>query len=217
MYFVDPILSRDGIYYLYESMGIRVEDYLLLFGQQPPLFISILTAFQKLGISAELGALAVNIICGSLLCVIVWMSCREMHFPKKICNLCAILVAIHPELARNSHELQRETLYLFFSSIVIYCLTVASVSRRTSKRFNYTALLGVMGAMTVSFRYEGWELLLIALIWFGFCDIFIKKRFFELIIKELLIVLGWTVSLLIILFVCQYPVNIYFQNALGYL
>ena len=110
LWFQEPILSRDGVYYLLLAEEKRVTDYPMPHEKQAPLFSTILKKMYKIGIDPRKGGILMNIICSTALCWIVSTICHHLRFNRFWCLFCAFLTAIHPELVRNSHELQRESL-----------------------------------------------------------------------------------------------------------
>ena len=168
----------------------------------------------KIGIDPRKGGILMNIICSTTLCWIVSAICHHLGFNQFWCLFCAFLTAIHPELVRNSHELQRECLYLFFSGLFVLFLIIHINTNNSLEKFFSAFLVGAIGATAWSSRHEGWELLPIALLWQAYI-VFIRKKNIKNVLEGVgcmvINILGWGLSLIAILEFCDYPKLLYFQ------
>lgn len=217
----EPTLSRDGTYYLLEAKGERVADYPMPHGKQAPLFPAILSMMNRYGVNPQKWGILLNILCSTALCWIIWLSCRQLKFKYSWSFFCAFLVAIHPEFVRVSHELQRESLYLFFSGCTILMAIIYMKSIRISSTLSSVFILGCVGAAAAATRHEGWELLPISLALFPFKTIYKRQYRIKGILIcfgfMLLTIAGWMMSLIILLKLCDYPISLYFDITFGHL
>lgn len=221
LWFQEPTLSRDGTYYLLQAKGERVADYPLPHGKQAPLFPAILRKMYLCGIDPQKGGIILNIMCSTALCSVVWGTCRYLRLNSFWSLFCTFLIAVHPEYVRCSHELQRESLYLFFSGIAVF-MAIINMQTTSRKEKWLTALgFGFAGATAVATRYEGWELFL----FFIGCQLYVILKNKQYNAKCLLkyfnnlgiMIVSWSLSMVLILQLSNYPVFYYFEIMLRHI
>ena len=170
VYWLDPVLSRDGCMY------IRVAEYIFDHGSFdsvlsefpditfPPLFISLIVLLMHCGLSAETAAVSINIVSGVAVPFIAAGISWELFHCKKISWGVLILTICHPLLIKLSGEAQRDMLYLllFGGGIWLICRSFSQ------KKWSYCACAGSLFALASLMRYESIEciplLLLICII-----------------------------------------------------
>lgn len=150
----EPQISRDGMYYYFQAIGADLEDF-PEYGAQAPLFPGILKAFHHCGISPLYGGFALNLIVGSLIPVLLARIVRELSPSEFWCWGAGMLAAVHPNLVDASIKLERETLYVFFTALMLLALVRGYVPGRLLD----FGLAGIAGAAAAATRFEGWEAL----------------------------------------------------------
>lgn len=221
LWFQEPTLSRDGIYYYLQAKGERVADYPMPQGKQAPLFPAILRKMFLLGIDPHKGGIVFNILCSTALCGVVWSTCRYLGLNQFWSLFCSFLAAVHPEFVRCSHELQRESLYLLFSGISVFMAIVNIKSICRQERCLAALGFGFTEAIAVATRHEGWELLP----FFVGCQLYAilskksynVKNLLEHFCNAIIMIASLSLSLILILKLSNYPILLYFEIMLGHM
>ena len=228
-YIQEPTLSRDGVSYLLQARGeldsnpVPIQIAGASFSsleKHSPLFPSILHTMHTIGIDPQKGGIILNISCNTALCWIIWLSCRYIGLNPIWSLFSAFLVAVHPEFARCSHELQRESLYLFFCGLSFLLIIINTESTSRYKRGFAALFFALTGAAACTSRYEAWELLPLSLAWQVLIIIYKKQYNLSFLIERFsyicVISIGWILSLSMILKICNYSSKLYFENTWDY-
>ena len=121
------------------------------------------------------------------------------------------IAAIHPELVRNSRELQRESMFLLFIGTTIYFVIASTFSVNRLKYYCSIMAYSLTGALASATRFEGWEMFPFILMWqLGLC--ISKKRGIFFLYSSALFIFSWALFFLFILIICNCPLSVYFHS-----
>ena len=186
VWYSEPVISRDGISYIQLAEALQLaegnfDQLAQMQGEykQSPLFITIL-ASNILGASPHIIALTLNLFCGSLFPILIYIIFIQLLEKPAIALLGALFAAVHPTLVNYSIEVQREMGYLFFAGCFFYCLI--GILKR--KDWYWSGGAGAAAITAFFFRYEGAELFCFAaIVYLTMCfakDVLWKKLFLHL-------------------------------------
>lgn len=152
----DPVLSRDGVFYLdlaarWLKSGDLTREAAVGDSFVPPLLPFLLKFSAAMHWNGEYFMIGLNILLGSLLCVLIYGIIRAMSGSVKLALTAAILTAVHPELVEWSIQVQREILYLFFSGVFLLCAVYAW----QKENYLWWALGGAVWMLGIYSRLEG--------------------------------------------------------------
>lgn len=158
---LDPALSRDGVFYLdlaarWLKSGDLTREAAVGDSFVPPLLPSLLKFSAIMHWNGEYFMIGLNILLGSLLCVLIYGIIRALSGTRKLALTAAVLTAVHPELVEWSIQVQRETLYLFFSGIFLLCAVYAW----QKENYLWWLLCGMVWMFSIYSRLEGFSLFL---------------------------------------------------------
>ena len=159
---LDPLLLRDGAYYLllaenwFEQKDWNTIPYADNY-PEPPLPLWTIKTMMQTELGSEISGRSVNIIIGSLIPIIVYITTREIIKKKRIVFISTILTIIHPSLISYSIQPIRENLYLFLSGLLI--LEIINVA--CSQHEIHWILCGFIISCSVFCRIESLEMLII--------------------------------------------------------
>ena len=157
----DPVISRDGV--LYISLIAAVRDGGIVSsgygaGDLPPLlYVASAAKLAALGMSVEAAAIGLNLICGALLPLLMFLICEQLWHDRKVSFAALAMGIFYPPFVRWSYMIQRESLYLF---LVAAAMLLALWSCRKRAYAGFFAC-GVVAALAVWTRYEGVELIVL--------------------------------------------------------
>lgn len=202
---VDRITS-DGPLYVYMATDIADGDMDSAFKRNrrmPPLYLYMMVGLHKLGFTLENAGRLISILAGALLIIPVYLI-AEMIFSSRLGAMAAFLVAVNPDLVRNSAKVMRDSLFLLLLFAAMYFLMKALKEGKWN--LHCWALGGLFAALGVAVRTETVELTGIAL----FC-IIIELIFFKRDKKPVLPAFGkWAVGWLffiLVYFLAALPIS----------
>lgn len=200
-----PYVSRDSIFYI-EQIQIWHDFGSEFFFEEsegahfPPLFFYLSKGVMNLGITALNAGLTINIFLSSLISIIVYFIAKDFTDDNKIAMVSSIFALCHPSINRLAVEVQRDTGYLFFSTLVIWM----TVREYTHKKLWYWCLGGCFTACAFLFRVEALEFIPITVFTLFGVTFFKYKKNFPLwnlnIIYSLKFVSVYLISYFIIIF-----------------
>ncbi len=164
-WYMESTVSRDGILYLnmaeiwYDKgpAGLR-----LLIRQNifiPPFFLYLIRVLMHVGFAAETAGIIISISAGTLLPAVIYRIIRVFPSTEEMGLAGALLIAVAPGAVELSTEIQRESLYLLFSGLVIWFMLLALKQRKNI----YFVPVGLCIALAVWTRYEALEFLPLAI------------------------------------------------------
>ena len=152
-WFQKPLISRDGIFYLWNAGSFAWQEK-----QTAPPLASLLTQLVAAahigGLDPEIVVAAVNMIAGALLVPVVYLIAQKCELGKWGAAGAALLIAVNPLAVEVSHMVQRESLFLLFCGLALAVLPTSANTRYTVGR-----LAGAGGACAIAFfaRFEALE------------------------------------------------------------
>ena len=161
----DPVVSRDGVLYLCAAKSSNCNSAALKYYHQGPFLLKAIQIFHHLGFTWENAGVAVNIAAGTLLILATFGAARELFSGNDTAAIAsAALIAFNPMLINVSHEIERESLHLLFSTLALTAMFGAA--RKSSWR--HWIFAGIFTALAASSRFEALELLMFAptAVWF---------------------------------------------------
>jgi len=159
-YAFDYRISRDGAFYLYtartwaecSSCKEALRDFRAM---TPPLFIWLLSRSIRWGCNPEIVANVLNGTANILLIVTAWFTGRFLFNSCIGAFVSALFFAVHPSVIEFAFDPIRESLSLFFVSLVFLFMI-----RMWKEAYWLDWVLGgVFTACAIAFRYEPYELL----------------------------------------------------------
>lgn len=153
-------ISRDSILYLdfAHIWGQTSELPLYLFEKNiiwMPVFpIYLYQLFERIGLPLEASAIAINIILGSLLPLIFYFCIKLVTEDRFLALGSALFLAVSPSAIDVAVQAQRDTMYLFFSGLVMLFLILVMQKDRVI----YWLLVALFSVLSFLCRYEALEL-----------------------------------------------------------
>lgn len=155
----NPVASRDGSLYLSIIEQLQVGGPQLLSpismvraGRElPPLFLLICRRLTEFGIDARTAAFGLNLVCGALLCAVMYGIARNCFRSTAAAVTAALLTAAHPGWVELSGSAQREPLFLLLTAGGILAAQSALLNRRPWQMTAAAALF----LLAFLCRYEG--------------------------------------------------------------
>lgn len=157
-WYFDPVISRDGIYYLEIASQGTVEAFRSV--GSPPLYEKLLSLLY-FGNKAEMefrGRL-INMVIGSLLPVVGYLAARRVLAFRRYALFVATLLIFYADLVQVSSQILRDPLALFFG----YSAIAACIFGIRNAKWYFFALGGIFSALCFLVRYEGAMCLLVGL------------------------------------------------------
>lgn len=201
----EPQISRDGCYYIFQSMGLAQEEFPRI-GMQAPLFPGILKAFFVCGISPLYGGLVLNLLIGAIIPLLIVRLAKNLSISVFWCWFAGFVAAAHPQLADSSIRPERENLYILFSLLMALALTWGI------NRGKFTAfwLAGGSGAAAALARFEGWEALpLVVVLLITMPLTGIERSWKKSLRAAMFFVGGWVICFPILLLLLRFPLPHY--------
>lgn len=133
-YMLDSLIARDGI--LYVSLFHRFSDVnsqTLMepdVAYVPPLFLLLIRWLMRFGTTPEKTILIVNLLCGAAIPVFIYSLLLKIRVEKLVAFCAGFVAVFFPFLVRNSTQLLREPLFLFF---LFSSVTIAVYASSTSR------------------------------------------------------------------------------------
>lgn len=160
-WYIEPVISRDGCYYIQEARRLLADNYdQKKFGSNTVLFYISYLASHLFYLKPHVLAIVTNIVLGSLLPLVLFGIAKQMLKDREVALATAFICAVHPTLIKYSIEVQREIIYLFPAAL--FFLSIVYFWNTKKWYWNIAAAFSATSAMF--FRYEGFELFLIAFI-----------------------------------------------------
>jgi len=125
----------------------------------PPLLLLLLSTLMACGIDGVNAGIMINILCGTITILIVYFLAKNIFNDFKISILSAMFVAVHPTMINYSYEIQREALYLLFSTISLFFIFKTLFSKNLIVKLFNSLCLGISFFLCIISRYEGLLLL----------------------------------------------------------
>ena len=180
----DPVLSRDGVLYVLICRDAAALPWV------PPLYIKLAKLLHVCGVPYEFAGLWISMMAGILL-IIPAMKIAELCLQKRIWAVAfGIIIALAPKLIDLSIEVQRDSLYLLESALVILFMLNGMRGKTVSWGF-----AGFFIASAIFTRVEGFEFILSCMIAF-LALLLHKERPWRILARECL--LFFTVLLLML-------------------
>ncbi len=203
----EPTINCDGIIYIdlaeqWLRTGTFPESFYL------PLYPWLMKLLMSCGLSGHAAGLTVNIICGSLLPLVVYAVMRLVFIHRETAVLAALVTVFHPPAVELSISLFRDIPYLLFCGCAIW----AGLSAVKTQKCGYWILCGMFCAAGLFFRYEALELVPVVFIYFAVSAIAGKSSWkktvclFSAYLVSLVVICG---SLLLLMGVGQQMKNAY--------
>lgn len=152
-WYLQPLVSRDGIYYLTVNAQLAAD------GRAAPL-APYLTRLIQLGrryaINPETLVVLVNIAAGSLLAGVMYGIARRCNLPQWAAAIAALLCAVNPLAVKVSHMVQRESLFMLGVGVALWALLSAWEHRGRARRIDM-GLVGAALAFAAMARMEAAE------------------------------------------------------------
>ena len=205
-WYMEPELARDSIYYL-----TLVDDPNTAGCFRPPLFVECMRIIKAAGGEPHIGGLIVNIVAGSLIPALFFFIACELKFEFRWRVVAAVMASVHPRLIQYSVELLRESLYLFFSTLLIYFVSVAIMR---DKLWQWSCV-GVCGALAALCRFEALELVPIVFVIIACRNFAVKRTCRYNILTLSLFIFGWIVTFLSLSYCFNMPIAI-FKNGVEF-
>lgn len=155
-YWRDPVISRDGIFYLNQAQMWLSKGASECFYEpnawQPPLFLRLIQWGHWCGLNWAQAGIWWCFIFGVLaIAAIMWTLAGIPHYSRVVVLLGGALVATNPTMVKLSVEIQRESGFLFFFILFIGA-ALRGCLRRTSILWWFMG--GVFIGGGILFRYE---------------------------------------------------------------
>lgn len=204
----NSVISRDGVFYLDLASRWLKSDNLTreaAIGNSfvPPLLPFLLKFSEAMHWDGESFIIWLNILLGSLLCVLIYGIILALSGTRKLALTAAILVAVHPELVDWSIQVQRESLYLFFFGVFLFC----AVKAWQKDNYFWWVLCGMVWMFSIYSRLEGLTLLLwlvVGSLWMLLRD---PTKRMKLLIGNIVTVLGAGATHLVFCWSVGIPLN----------
>lgn len=202
-----PLLSRDAVAYVMLVLDPASCDI-----QVPPLLNLCMSGLYALGIPPHIGGRIVNILAGSLLPVVLYLTAGELGWAKRWQCTAAVLASVHPMLVLYSVDILRESLYLFFAALTVYCVILG-----IRKRVCWWAAAGVTSAMAAASRLEALEFLMLIPIILLLAWVYKLCDFRKIFLSAVTFCLSWAAVIAIFHFCFHEKMSGYFSEIVFFL
>ena len=163
-----PLISRDGAVYLLSRFDL---EYSLSTAFSPCIAAMIRWA-GTLGLDPEKFVISLNIVAVSVSGMAIYGISRLCFKQRIVAVVAALLFSLNPTIVKNTHMVQRESLFLLGLCVSVFLLFLAFKFDADRPRFKFAsiALSGFFCAFGLFSRLEilEWWLLANALVLFGF-------------------------------------------------
>jgi len=222
-WYLEPSISRDGSYYLfiarqwYECGSLNeIISATAVNGAHfyiSPLLLALLRSATICHLDPEKTICILNIGLSTALVVLGYALCRVLNMVKEAALVAALLLATHPGLIDLSHTVQRETLFLFFATLMIFLLLQSEI--RQNRPLLSWGCAGACWMLAFFSRHEALELVFMILFIVGWYAITRRSLRRSLLKKGLVFVASGALMLIALNWWCQIPVE-YYQSALSF-
>lgn len=195
-----PVLSRDS--YTYYNIIERSEAITDINRQEAiyPLFFWLYRLPTHLNVNTISACRALNIFFGTLTILLMVLALQLVSSKRIVWVSGGLIAAAFPELVHYSSQLQRESMFLFFSSLILF-----SLAKYVIKNTNTLFFLGLFTGCNLLVRHESLDY--IPLILFVIILVNRKKSMFS-VFKCIGLYLAFTVLSTILLLCIVDPIHI---------
>jgi asparagine N-glycosylation enzyme membrane subunit Stt3 len=199
---------KDGVIYIAMAQNFAGGDTkagCALRPEMPPLFPYLMGIGERIGVSAEYSGKLMNLIFG-VLAVFASFLVADLIFKKKIALLAAFLCAVNPVLVESSTGIMREETSLCFMLFSLFFI-LKSIKYEKYNFLNWI-IAGILSAIAALIRPDGFEILVVLVVWLILSFIFCKTERMNIIRR---VIPGFVVMLIFFASVV-YPVQSYFNR-----
>lgn len=177
------VMSTDGAFFI--GLAQRIEQGVQRVETQYDLNVYplVLAWLHRAGLDWETAGELWGVLCGSL-AVLPLFGWARRQFGQRVAVVACILYAVHPKLIEWTPEVLRESTFWLLLATYVYCLYRAV----TEVRLVFFAASGVLWCLAVNTRFEGWFLLLPALLWTAWRGIALRAARVRLVLGLTLVV-----------------------------
>ena len=174
-------IERDPVAYIKMSKYIaqgKVEKAIEIRPELPPLYITLMAALGKIGLTAEHAGILISLISGTLIILAIFLI-ASMVFNDKIALLSAFIASLQTELVHNSTFILRESLAVCLMLFGLY-YAIWAIKKHSWWKWCFSGFLTGLCSLT---RPDGMEVFLAIPLWLVISFIFYPAERRQLLTK----------------------------------